>query len=140
MARLIVPLLLTAIAVFSIVDIATISRERVKHIPKALWIIFVIIGSVIGSIFWFLFGRARRGEVARPAKRAPLGPDDDPRFFDDVEQRRRSAEQKDRIRDLERQLAELDDDAPSGERPSPDLPGSDLPGGERPSDEPKSGQ
>ncbi len=140
MWRVVLPLILTAVAVFSIVDIATIDRERVKYMPKALWIILVIITSVIGSIIWFLSGRARRGEVGRQAKRAPLGPDDDPTFLDTFEQRRRNEEQKDRIRDLERQLAELDDEVPDGGRPSHDRPSPDRPSGEQPSDEPKSGQ
>lgn len=100
--------------VFSIVDIAMTDRARVRYLPKTVWIIFVIIASVLGSILWWTIGRERKGSAR--AKAAPLGPDDDPKFLDGVEQRRVNREQADRIRDLERQLAELDDD----EQPKPE--------------------
>ncbi len=115
MARLIIPLVLTAIMVFSIVDIATIARERVRHLPKAVWIILVIVTSVLGSILWWAIGRERRGQGGQSAvpgrKPRPVGPEDDPGFIDNIEQRRRNREQEQRIRDLEQQLRELDDES-----------------------------
>jgi hypothetical protein len=114
MIRLIIPLLLTAVMVFSIVDIATIDRARVRVLPKGVWIFIVIITSILGSILWFTIGRGRKGQAApagRPGGRArPVGPDDDPDFIDNIEQRKRNSEQEARIRDLERQLRDLDDD------------------------------
>lgn len=116
MWRVILPLVLTAIMVFSIVDIATIDRSRVRHLPKAVWIILVIIASVLGSILWWTIGRARKGQGgvgARPGARPRpvVGPEDDPRFIDNIEQRRLNREQEQRIEDLERQLRELDDES-----------------------------
>ena len=114
MARLIIPLLLTAIMVFSIVDIATIDRSRVRNLPKGVWIFLVIITSVLGTILWFTIGRARKGQAGpagRPSSRPrPVGPDDDADFIDNIEQRKRNREQEARIRDLERQLRDLDDE------------------------------
>ncbi|OJX65907.1 MAG: hypothetical protein BGO95_05720 [Micrococcales bacterium 73-13] len=115
MWRLVLALVLTAVMVFSIVDIATIDRSRVRHLPKFVWIVLVIVGSVLGSILWWTIGRARRDQGgaaggARP-KRRPAGPEDDPEFIDNIEQRRRNREQEQRIRDLERQLRELDDES-----------------------------
>ncbi len=116
MARvaLFLSLVLTAVMVFSIVDIATIDRDRVRHLPKGLWIVIVIITSVLGSILWWTIGRERRGLGGSPAVRRrkprPVGPEDDPSFIDNIEQRRRNREQEQRIRDLEQQLRELDGD------------------------------
>lgn len=114
MVRLIIPLLLTAIMVFTIVDIATIDRARVRTLPKSVWIVVVIITSILGTILWFTIGRGRTGQ-ARNAPRSgarprPVGPDDDPDFIDNIDQRQRNHEQEARIRDLERQLRDLDDD------------------------------
>jgi len=115
MWRVILPLVLTAIMVFSIVDIATIDRDRVRHLPKAVWIILVIFTSILGSILWFAIGRERRGQGGSPARPSarprPRGPEDDPGFLDNIEQRRVNREQEERIRDLERQLRDLDDDS-----------------------------
>ncbi len=130
MARLILPLFLTAVAVFSIVDISTIDRERVKHVPKTVWIILVIITSIVGSILWFTIGRARRGEVVRPARRAPLGPTTTRRSSTRSSDGGSARSSRSGSGDLERQLAELDDEVPDGERP----------GGDRPGDEPKPGK
>lgn len=140
MARILIVLAIVSVAilVYTIVDIAAIPRSRVKHMPKTLWIIVSIFGLVFGSVLWFTLGRARKGEVVPGAGR-PLGPDDDPAFFDGVEARRLSREQEARIRDLERQLADLD------EAEEPEYPASrgDAAGGAgdagrgEPDDEPK---
>jgi len=114
MWRVILALVLTAVMVFSIVDIATIDRSRVRHLPKFVWIVLVVITSILGSILWFAIGRERKGQAgsyAAPGRAPrPRGPEDDPGFIDNIEQRRRNREQEERIRDLERQLRELDDE------------------------------
>lgn len=112
MWRVILALVLTAVMVFSIVDIATIDRSRVRHLPKFVWMVLVVVTSVLGSMLWFAIGRERKGLGGQSAGRRPkpLGPEDDPNFIDDIEQRRRNREQEERIRDLERQLRELDDE------------------------------
>jgi len=118
MWRVILPLVLTAVMVFSIVDISTIDRSRVRHLPKAVWIILVILTSILGSILWFAIGRERRGQGGSHAvpgrKPRPLGPEDDPNFIDNIDQRRLNREQEERIRDLERQLRDLDDEPKPG--------------------------
>jgi len=114
MWRVILALVLTAVMVFSIVDISTIDRSRVRLLPKAVWIVLVVLTSVLGSILWFALGRERRGQagaVAAPGRRPrPVGPEDDPSFIDNIELRRRGREQEERIRDLEQQLRDLDDE------------------------------
>ena len=85
-----------------------------RHLPKTVWIILVIVTSILGSILWFAIGRERKGQGGMPAapgrKPSPMGPEDDPKFIDNIEQRRRNREQEERIRDLERQLRDLDDE------------------------------
>ncbi|MBN9605388.1 MAG: PLDc_N domain-containing protein [Actinomycetales bacterium] len=125
MARYLVPLVLIAIMIFTIVDIVLIDRGRVRAMPKVAWIALAVLLSVIGSILWFALGRVRldqigaggsfgapgSGGAGRPAprRRGPVAPDDDPEFLARV---RREQEQRDRIRELEERLAELEDDDP----------------------------
>ena len=83
---MLLPLILTGIMVFSIIDIATIDASRVRHLPKAIWILIVILLSLIGSILWWGVGRGpveradgrKRSSSAGPPVK---GPDDDPDFL-----------------------------------------------------------
>lgn len=41
----------------ALADIITIDGSKMKHLPKIVWIIIVILLPMIGSILWFLVGR-----------------------------------------------------------------------------------
>jgi hypothetical protein len=93
--------------IYSIVDCALIERERVRGLPKAVWILVLIVLPIIGGVLWFLVGRGRKAGAGRRS----LAPDDDPDFLKHLSQERarRDREQEQRIRKLEADLADLDD-------------------------------
>jgi hypothetical protein len=108
MTRLVViPLGLVALAflIFSLVDIALTDRRQVRALNKPLWFLIVLL-PVIGPILWFFFGRGRRG---RTAERTMMAPDDDLNFLRKIAT---DEDQNERIRRLEQELSELDDDTP----------------------------
>ncbi len=111
MARVFVPIFFVVVAaiVWSIVDIALIDARRVRGMPKAGWIVLVLLLPVVGSVLWFLLGRERLTAAGRYAAMGTVAPDDDPAFLNQLN---RDKEQQQRIRDLEERLAELDDDDP----------------------------
>lgn len=41
----------------ALADIITIDGSKMKHLPKIVWIIVVILLPLVGSILWFLVGR-----------------------------------------------------------------------------------
>lgn len=110
-----------AVTIFAVVDIITIDPSRVRGLPKFAWIILTLITSFIGAVLWFVIGRepieprshGRYGEPMQPtrspSRRGPVAPDDDTEFLGKLS---REAEQEERIRQLEKRLAELDDDKP----------------------------
>ena len=49
----------------ALIDIITKTDGQVKHLPKMVWIIIVILLPLIGSILWFAIGR----EYAAPVDR-----------------------------------------------------------------------
>jgi hypothetical protein len=118
MARILpfISLIYIGIMVWAIADIALMDNSRVRGLPKFGWILLVVMLPLIGSILWLVIGREpleRRSHgryadrpIAATGSRS-VAPDDDPAF---LERLGREKQQEQRIRDLERRLAELDGD------------------------------
>ncbi|WP_336646343.1 PLD nuclease N-terminal domain-containing protein [Microbacterium sp. USHLN186] len=90
--------------VYSIVDVAVQPAGRHRGVSKGVWVLIVVLLPVIGGILWFWIGRRRRGERESDYLTAP---DDDPAAL----RRMSTAEQDARIRQLEEELARLDDES-----------------------------
>ena len=95
-----------ALMVFTLVDVALTDANRARGVPKGAWI-FVALIPLIGPILWFALGKEPAGAAPR---RSQVAPDDDPGFLKDL---RRDEETDERIRRLEQELADLDDDPPT---------------------------
>jgi Phospholipase_D-nuclease N-terminal len=97
-----------AFVIFTLVDVILTEEWRIRRgIPKVVWVIIVLLLSPIGAILWFVVGKE---PIDRTGPARPLGaPDDDPAFLYNL---RRDEERDERIRRLEQQLSELDDDPP----------------------------
>ncbi len=93
---------------YSIIDAAMTDPRRVRGVSKPVWILIVVLLPVIGGVLWFMLGKGKRNQSR------PLAPDDDPAFFGGIAT---SDEFDQRIRDLEKELADLDAEA--------DFPASD---------------
>lgn len=98
-------LLVLAAMVFALVDIIRRDESQVRHLPKMMWLIIVILLPVIGTVLWFALGReypeggprmprAPRVATAPPAASAPTAP----------ARETRSTEQQ--LADLEREIEE----------------------------------
>lgn len=125
MVRLWIGLAVAAVVfiVYSVVDCATMPRDRVRGISKTSWIIAIILLPVIGGLLWWIIGRVRA------PKAAPRGsaPDDDPDFLKKLDAERAQSK---RIRDLEDELKRFDDETGGGSGATPhddSAPESDTP-------------
>ena len=109
MSRLlvIVPLIVLALDVFAIVYVILIDQRRVRAMPKFVWIILIVLVPIVGVALWFFTGR--ESATGSGGQLRTVAPDDDPSFLKNL---RRDEEQDERIRRLEQELAELDDDPP----------------------------
>jgi len=105
MARLLVVLggVILAFTIFSLIDLAMTEKNRVRALNKPLWVLLILVLPAIGGILWLVLGKTRGGGA--PAK--SMAPDDDPTFLSGLG---RDREQDERIRRLEQELSELDDD------------------------------
>ncbi|MFN3947991.1 PLD nuclease N-terminal domain-containing protein [Microbacterium sp.] len=122
MARLLLILALVAVLfwVYTIVDCAVQPASRHRGVSKPAWLAIVILLPVLGGILWFAIGR---GRATRTVVRS--APDDDPEFLGRMTASAR-AEQDERIRRLEEELAQLDSDDPP--KPTPSTDPDDTPG------------
>jgi hypothetical protein len=92
MAGVLIGLALLAFWLFSLFDVVTIPEDEVRNVPKALWIIIVIVLPLLGGMIWMARGRPRAPRQAwpvTPGPGMPKGPDDDPDFLRDLERRMR---------------------------------------------------
>jgi len=124
MARLLLILALVATVfwVYTIVDCAVQSPSRHRGVSKPAWLAIVILLPVLGGILWFAIGRGRAGTPV--VRRAP---DDDPEFLGRMSASAR-AEQDERIRRLEEELAQLDSEADDPQPPKKTTDPGDTPG------------
>ena len=93
MLRILTILLPLALWVWAFIDCLTTPEEEVKHLPKVVWVIIVLLFPLVGSIAWLVAGKQRRpaqgAEGLHPAAAAgherprgrTLAPDDDPEFL-----------------------------------------------------------
>jgi len=87
-----------ALTVWAVVEAFAADPERVRGLPKSIWVIIVLLFLVFGAIAWFIFGRPRGNKAlsrsktsrsngwgasagAAPRRPAPMAPDDDPEFL-----------------------------------------------------------
>jgi Phospholipase_D-nuclease N-terminal len=94
-----VSLLAIAVWLWAIFDSITAPADRIRLLPKAVWVILVLLFADLGAIAWFVLGRPRAqsgtgasvpqrtiGRLGPGASNAPpvrrsLAPDDDPEFL-----------------------------------------------------------
>jgi len=57
----------------------------VRKLPRAAWILIILMVPIVGSLAWLTIGR-RKGSGPRPAPR-PVAPDDDPDFLRDLDRK-----------------------------------------------------
>lgn len=110
-----------AFMIFVFVDVLLTHDSRVRGVPKIVWLVIVLLLSPVGGILWFAIGKepaaagapagSPRGASGRSVPSRPVAPDDDPDFLLRL---RMKEEQDERIRRLEQELADLDDDQPDG--------------------------
>ncbi|MCS5722794.1 PLDc N-terminal domain-containing protein [Herbiconiux sp. CPCC 203407] len=112
MARVLLALVIVVVAftVYALVDCLMLPKARVKALPRVAWVFIIILFTPIGGILWLVFGRARR--TTSPTMRA-MGPDDDPDFLGTIRMVPDPTEDE-RIRELEKRLAETDDETDNG--------------------------
>ncbi|HET6693883.1 MAG TPA: PLD nuclease N-terminal domain-containing protein [Pedococcus sp.] len=84
MLRVLPWLLAVALTIYAAVDCIQADEQRVRNLPKLVWVFLILLFWVVGPIAWFVAGRPQGGRP-RPGRShrppPPRGPDDDPDFL-----------------------------------------------------------
>lgn len=113
-------LLTLVVAIVTIIDVAKAPENEVRHLPKPLWLVIVILAPFLGAIGWFLAGRpdsvswsnAPRNsgafpEYERPGRQSATEPAGDEEFLrqcrERAEEQRRKHREEERRRETERE-------------------------------------
>ncbi|MBB2922454.1 PLD nuclease N-terminal domain-containing protein [Cellulomonas cellasea] len=97
--RNLLALVVVGLIVYTVIDVVRSDERERLGLHKALWVAFIVLLPVIGSVTWLLVRRTpgRRpgpGPGIRTVPQAPLAPDDDPEFLWRLEQERRRRERE----------------------------------------------
>lgn len=125
-----------AILVYCLIDCIQSDSDRIRNLPKIVWVMLIVFVPVIGGVAWLVAGRperAPRGRAPWPStatagfpeyeRPRPVAPDDDPEFLAGL--RRSNTEHEKMLGDWEARLREREERLKRQESDDDDAP---LPG------------
>jgi hypothetical protein len=75
-------LLAVAAYIYFIIDVLRTPRGETRTLPRFVWLIVVVLIPLLGGALWLALGRVWPMPGSRfGRRRAPLAPDDDPKFL-----------------------------------------------------------
>ncbi|MFH9726989.1 PLD nuclease N-terminal domain-containing protein [Streptomyces sp. NPDC017254] len=90
MLRALLFILPLALMIYAFIDCLNTPEEDVKHLPKPVWAIVVLLFSVVGAIGWIVAGKERRPRTGRGAGAGGwVAPDDNPEFLKSLRDEKR---------------------------------------------------
>jgi hypothetical protein len=101
MLRVLMFLVPLALSVYAFIDCISTKDEDVRHMPKPLWAILVLLFPLAGSISWIIAGRKRQPATGPGRFQGGDGrgqwvaPDDNPEFLKSLDEDRPRREEKD---------------------------------------------
>lgn len=115
--------LLTALALISCFSIE--DRSRIRHLPRYLWVLLIVLVPLVGAGAWFLAGRpAPEGGHGPgwpigggfPQRPRPKAPDDDPDFLRSLDEPSAISDEDERLlRQWEEDLRRREEDQRRGD-------------------------
>ncbi|MEV5437825.1 PLD nuclease N-terminal domain-containing protein [Streptomyces sp. NPDC052682] len=90
MLRVLMFLVPLALSVYAFIDCISTKDEDIRHMPKPLWAILVLLFPLVGSISWIIAGKKRTLAAGRP--RQWVAPDDNPEFLRSLEEEKKRDE------------------------------------------------
>lgn len=108
MPRALLAIIVVGVIIYALVDCFLAPRGNVRVMPKAVWVLLILILPVVGAVLWFIFGRPimSRPSRAGTSRPRPVAPDDDPEFLRSLDIARRQRQENERLQAKQRELEE----------------------------------
>ncbi|MFI2378183.1 PLD nuclease N-terminal domain-containing protein [Streptomyces sp. NPDC018964] len=95
MLRVLMFLVPLALSVYAFIDCISTKDDDIRHMPKPLWAILVLLFPLVGSISWLIAGKKRHPAGAGGSAwgrggggRQWVAPDDNPEFLKSLDEER----------------------------------------------------
>ena len=74
MTRIVLAIILAALvlAIVALADCALSVRDSVRTLPKAVWVVIVVVLPIVGPLLWFFLGRPSARQLASEEELARL--------------------------------------------------------------------
>ncbi|MFI6014932.1 PLD nuclease N-terminal domain-containing protein [Streptomyces sp. NPDC051243] len=93
MLRVLMFLVPLALSVYAFIDCISTKEEDIRHMPKPLWAILVLVFPLVGSISWLIAGKKRSpaaegwsGVRDQRRRQRWVAPDDNPEFLKSLDE------------------------------------------------------
>lgn len=91
MLRVLMFLVPLALSVYAFIDCISTKDDDIRHMPKPLWAILVLLFPLVGSLSWLIAGKKRHPAGAAPwqgggGRRQWVAPDDNPEFLKSLDE------------------------------------------------------
>jgi hypothetical protein len=91
MLRVLMFLVPLALSVYAFIDCISTKDDDVRHMPKPLWAILVLLFPLVGSISWIIAGK-KRTTAPTFERRQWVAPDDNPDFLKSLDEEKKRDE------------------------------------------------
>ncbi|MFE4048695.1 PLD nuclease N-terminal domain-containing protein [Streptomyces sp. YIM B13518] len=94
MLRVLMFLVPLALSVYAFIDCISTKDDDIRHMPKPLWAILVLLFPLVGSVSWIIAGKKRHpaggaaGSARGGGRRQWVAPDDNPEFLKSLDEDR----------------------------------------------------
>ncbi|MFE2288529.1 PLD nuclease N-terminal domain-containing protein [Streptomyces sp. NPDC059443] len=99
-------LLIIGLTIYAFIDCLNTPEEEVKHLPKVVWVLIILLFSIVGPVVWLFAGKKRTAGVggvgrSRAGRGTWVAPDDNPEFLKSLreDQDGKDAKEKDKDKD-----------------------------------------
>ncbi|TLQ44395.1 PLD nuclease N-terminal domain-containing protein [Streptomyces marianii] len=101
MLRVLMFLVPLALSIYAFIDCISTDEKEIRHIPKPLWAILVLLFPLVGSISWLIAGKDR-GAPRSTRRGGWVAPDDNPEFLKSLDDEGGPGQPGDRAKDPKR--------------------------------------
>jgi hypothetical protein len=89
MARAVLVIAAIGITIYAVIDCLRSEPERLRGLPRFVWLLLIVLVAPVGAVIWLIFGRESSDGGGGGGGPRVVAPDDDPDFLRSLDVRHR---------------------------------------------------